>query len=149
MTSETLTNRVTAESEFVRVLTGEVARAVHDKRPYTVVAVVPQHWPGEDMREMLQVASSAVRSLMRREDVAGQLPGETLAIGLCDADSRSAEIFGYRLQGDLRLRSFHLRNTVWDHGYAVLGRDGSTARELLSAAVESAKSHRRRLADWP
>jgi hypothetical protein len=53
----------------------------------------------------------------------------------------------HRLQSELGVRSLHARTAVWDAGYACLPEHGETWRDLLSAAVDSARARRRRLAE--
>lgn len=137
------------KEDFERLLAHEVAEADADGRAYAVVAVVPQRLPGEGVADVVRAATSCVRDLVRDEDIAGRLDDEVLAVGLYNGDAIVARVFAHRLQGDLRLRSFHLRNTLWETGYAVLPDDGNTANALLRAAIEAARSRRRRMAEEP
>lgn len=146
MTIQDLDTWLYTSREFRRRLAEEVERAAGEGRPYTVVACVPQHLPGEGVSDIVRVAAGCVRNLVRHDDLAGRLDDEILAIGLPDTGADGARVFCYRLQGDLRLRSYHLRNTVWDAGFACLPEDGSTAPELLRAAIRAARTRRRRLA---
>ncbi|OGO49967.1 MAG: hypothetical protein A2148_07650 [Chloroflexi bacterium RBG_16_68_14] len=146
MITQELTTWLYTSREFRRRLTEEVERAAREERPYTVVACVPQHLPGEGVGDIVRVAADCVHNLVRDDDLAGRLDDDILAIGLPDTDADGARVFCYRLQGDLRLRSYHLRNTVWDADFACLPEDGSPAEELLQAAIKAAKTRRRRLA---
>jgi hypothetical protein len=69
-----------------------------------------------------------------------------VGIGLYNGDRTSAAILAQRLQGDLRLRSAHVRSTLWEIGAACLPGDGTTADELVGAAIDAARTRRRRLA---
>jgi len=133
------------EEDFLHLLSQDIEKANQEGRPYTVIAVVPQHLPGEGIDDIIDVAANCLRAFLRDDDLGGRLDGEALAMGLPDTDATEAKVVSYRLQGDLRLRSFHLRNTVWEPGIATLGEDGSTAQELVAAAIEAALSRRRRL----
>jgi GGDEF domain-containing protein len=135
-----------AKQDFLRILTGEVAAALRAGRPYTIVAVAPQHFPGEDITDIMRIAAACVRELVRDDDIAGHVEDDIVAFGLYSGDCTSAAILAQRLTSDLRLRSFHLRNTLWEMGHACLPEDGSTAQELLAAAIDKAKTRRRRLA---
>jgi len=135
-----------AEPDFIRILTGEVADALREERPYAIVAVTPQHFSGEEITEVMRLGAACVRDLVRDDDMAGHVEDDIIAIGLYGGDCTSAAILAQRLTSDLRLRSLHLRSTLWEMGHACLPEDGSTAQELLAAAIESAKTRRRRLA---
>lgn len=135
------------EDDFKRLLAQDIERAKAEGRPYTVIAVVPQHLPGEGVDDVVEVAASCLRGFLRDDDLGGKLDANALAMGLPDTDATEAGVVSYRLQGDLRLRSYHLRNTVWEPGIATLGVDGETGGELLSAAIDAAESRRRRLAN--
>ena len=135
-----------AKQDFLRILTEEVADAAHHQRPYAVVAVALRHFDGEDISDVMRIAAACVRDRVRDIDVAGHVDDDTIAIGLHSGDCTSAAILAQRLQGDLRLRLFHLRSTLWEMGQACLPNDGSTARDLLDAAIDNAKTRRRRLA---
>jgi GGDEF domain-containing protein len=145
MPSVDLATGLLNKEEFFRLLTGEVDAAVREERPCAVLAVVPQHFPDEDMTDVLRVAADCVAKLVRDGDLAGHADDKIIAIGLYNGDGTSAAILAQRLQGDLRLRSFHLRSTLWDIGVACLPQDGVTAQRLLSTAIDAAKHRRRRL----
>jgi hypothetical protein len=134
------------QTGFPQQLEAAIAQALEHDEAYAVLAVVPQSLPGEDLGPILEVASHCVGNLVRGDDIAGYMEGEMIAVGLQHGDSTTAQVFASRLQGDLRLRSFHLRNTAWETGYAVLGRDGTTADELVAAAVDAARNRRRNMA---
>ena len=134
------------KQDFLRLLVGEVGDALREGRPYAILAVVPQHFPHEDMTDVVRVAASCVRELVRDGDLAGHADDLILAIGLYNGDRTAANILSQRLQGDLRLRSFHLRSTIWETGVACLPEDGITAQELLEASIIAARMRRRRLA---
>ncbi len=137
------------KQDFLRLLTGDVADAANEGRPYAVLAVVPQHFPDEDMIDVVRIAAASVHDFVRDGDLAGHVADEIVAIGLNNGDHTSAAILAQRLQGDLRLRSSHLRNTNWEIGAACLPGDGTTADELLGAAIDAARMRRRRLAAKP
>jgi hypothetical protein len=147
MTPIDLPTGLYAKDDFLRLLSDDVARALVHDRPYAVVTAVPQRLPGEGVAEVVRAAATCVRDLVRDNDIAGHLDDDVLAVGLSGADEQGAQVFAYRLQGDLRLRSYHLRSTIWETGYSVLARDGTTADDLIAAAVDSAKSRRRRMAE--
>jgi GGDEF domain-containing protein len=133
------------KQDFMRMLAEDIERAKAADRRYTVGAVVPQHLPGEGVADLVEIAAGCLRALLRDDDIGGRLDEEVLAMGLPDTDSTEARVVSYRLQGDLRLKSYHLRNTVWEPGMASLGEDGDTAEELLASAIDAAKLRRRRL----
>ena len=133
------------KEDFLRLLGEDIARAKAEERCYSVLAVVPQHLPGESVDDVVEVAAACLRDLMRDHDLAGRLDDGVLALGLRDTDSVEAGVVSFRLQGDLRLKSYHLRNTVWEPGVASLNDNGATTGELLSAAIGAAKNRRRRL----
>ena len=133
------------KEDFVRLLAQDIERARAEGHCYTVGAVVPQHLPGEGVGDIVEIAAGCLRELLRDDDLGGRLDDEVLAMGLPDTDSTAAKVVSYRLQGDLRLKSYHLRTTVWEPGMAGLGEDGETAEELLAAAIDAAKTRRRRL----
>ncbi len=146
MANVDLATGLLAKEDFFRLLTGEVAAAAREGQPYAVLAVVPQHFPGEDMTEALRVAAVCVRKLIREGDLAGHVDEEIVGIGLHNGDRTSAAILSQRLQGDLRLCSAHVRSTIWEIGAACLPADGTTGDELLAAAIDAARMRRRRLA---
>src|SRR3990167_10249214 len=123
MTNVDLATGLFTKQDFLRLLAGEVAVAAHTGRPYAVLAVVLQHFPDEDMTDVVRIAAACVRDLVREDDLAGHVDGEIIAIGLHNGERTSAAILAQRLQGDLRLRSFHLRSTLWEIGTAFLPDD--------------------------
>ncbi len=134
------------KQDFLRLLTAEVDDALREGRPYAVLAVVPQHFPNEDMTDVVRIAASCVRDLVRDGDLAGHVDDEIMAIGLFNGDRTAAAILSQRLQSDLRLRSFHLRSTNWETGVACVVDDGKSANDLLDTAISAARNRRRRLA---
>ena len=145
MTTRSLDATLYKNEEFERRLAHEVERAAKGGRPYAVLAFTPQHLPGESVSDAIDVAIECVRRLLRSDDLVGSLDGEIVAVGLRETDGTEAGIFAHRVQGDLRLRSARLRNTVWEAGIAILPQDGATAAELFGNAVHEAKTRRRRL----
>lgn len=145
-TTQDLDTGLYTSEEFERRLTEELKHAARDGRPYAVLACVPQHLPGEGVADVVEAATASVRSLVRKSDLAGRLGDEILAIGLPGTTATGARALAHRLQGDLGLRSNHLRNTVWEAGFACLPEDGLTTLALLPAAVEAARTRRLRLA---
>lgn len=137
------------EKAFLERLQGEMELADREDRWYTVVICSPQRLPGEGVSDILQVAADCIRNLVRDGDIAGRLDSDVLAVGLPDTGPDGARVFAYRAQGDLRMCSFKLRNTVWEAAHATLPEDGETWREVLDAAIDAATSRRRRLADQP
>ena len=133
------------KDDFLRLIGEDIERAKAEERCYSVLAVVPQHLPGEDVRDIVEVAANCLRALMRDNDLAGKLDDGVLALGLRDTDAVEAGVVSYRLQGDLRLKSYHLRNTSWEPGVASLHDSAQTTEELLKAAIEAAQNRRRRL----
>ena len=67
-------------------------------------------------------------------------------IGLRETSANRARVFAFRIQGDLRLRTRPMRNTVWETAFASGPEQGTSAEELLNLAIEDAKEGRRRLA---
>lgn len=132
--------------DFPQLLAAAIARALENDEAYAVLALVPQRLPDEDIGSVVQVAAECVDKLVRDDDIAGYLEGETIAVGLRHGDRTATQVFAHRLQGDLRLRSFHLRSTMWETGYAILGQDGMTADELIDAAIDAARNRRRTMA---
>ena len=149
MTKIDLPTGLYTKKDFERELGLGVQVAETRQAPFVVLAVVPQRLPGEGVAEIVRVAATCVRDVVRDGDIAGHLDEDILAVGLSNCDRGSAEVLAYRMQSDLRMRSYHLKNTNWEVGIACLPEDGSTADELLSAAIESARSRRRRLANEP
>ncbi len=82
---------------------------------------------------------------MREDDIVGLLDNDVLVIGLRETGANAARVFTFRLQGDLRLRSQPIRNTVWETAYATMPQDGDSAEELTLAAIHGAMNRRRRL----
>ncbi len=146
MTMQDLDTGLFTSREFERRLAAEVERAAADGRPYAVVACVPQHLPSEGVDDIVRVAASCVRNVVRDGDVAGRLTNSILAVGLPGTPADGARVFAHRLQNELRLRSYHLRNTVWDADFATMPEGGSASQELIQCAIEAAKTRRRRIA---
>lgn len=145
MTSK-LQLKLAEDAELGELLTAEVERARAEEEPYTVVACVPQTLPGEEISEIIQAGAKCTHDLVREGDVVGLLGGDIIVAGLVGTTPNLARVFAYRLQGDLRLATSHLRNTVWETAYACLPQDGETIDELMQIAVGGAKEGRRRLA---
>ncbi len=122
-----------------------VERAAVAGEPYTIVACVPQRLPGEDVTQVIEACVQHAHGLVRDGDVVGLLDDEVIVVGLRETGTVAARVFAYRLQGDLRLSSRPIRNTVWETAYATMPQDGDSAEELTLAAMEGAKNRRRRL----
>ena len=135
-----------SSESFEGLLAVEVQQAAREGRLYAVIACVPQQLAGEHVADVVRVAASCVLDLLRTGDLAGRLSHEILAIGLPDTDADGARVLVHRLKSDLRLRTAHLRNTVWEAGFACLEEDGTTSEGLLQAAIEAARGQRRRVA---
>ncbi len=146
MTRIDLSTGLYIKEDFERQLVLELRVAAVQQAPLAVLAVVPQHLPGEGVAEIIRTAANCVRELVRDDDVAGHLDEDILAVGLVNCDRTSADVLAFRLQSDLRLRSHHLRYTNWEIGVACLPEDGRTADELLAAAIDAARNRRRRMA---
>ncbi len=131
--------------ELERRLIVAVARAAASEEPYTVVACVPQRLPGEELAPVIEACAQHVGDIVRDDDIVGLVDDEILVVGLRETGTVAARVFAYRLQGDLRLRSQPIRNTVWETAFATMPQDGDSAEELASAAVDGAKNRRRRL----
>jgi GGDEF domain-containing protein len=127
---------------FKRQLAREVERAAREGYAYAVIACAPQQLPGEQVVDVVQVAAACVRNLLRTEDLAGRLTRDALAMGLPETDAAGARVLAFRLKSDLRLRTAHMKTTLWEAGFASLPEDGSTAEELLKAAIEAARNSR-------
>ncbi len=146
MTTQVLDTKLHMDEAFRRLLAGDVARAVEEGRQYAIVACVPQHLPGEGVADIVEIAAKCLQRLVRDGDTAGRINDHILAVGLPDTDPTEARVFAHRLQSDFELLSAHYRNTVWDAGFACLPPDGSTGQGLLDAAIQAARTRRRRLA---
>jgi hypothetical protein len=138
-----------AKDDFAKQLELELRVASVQRQHLAVLAAVPQHLPGEGVEEIVKVASSCVRDLVRDEDVAGHLDGDILAVALLNCDRANADVLAFRLQSDLRMRSHHLRNTNWETGVACFPEDATEPKELLEAAVSAARNRRKRIASAP
>ncbi len=146
MKTPDIDTRLQTSERFLFLLEQQVNRAARDASSYAVIACVPLQLPGEGVADIVATAAACVRNLVRADDLAGHLHDEIIAIGLPETDADGARAFANRLQGELSLRSAHLRNTKWEAGFASLPEDGPTAEELLRAAIVRAKGRRRRLA---
>ncbi len=131
--------------EIKERLMAEVERAIAVQEPYAIVASAPQVLPGEEISEVIQVAARCARDLVREGDVVGLVDGDIIAVGLSGTTPNLARVFAYRLQADLRLRTYALRNTVWETAFACLPQDGESSKDLLQIAIERAVTRRRRL----
>jgi GGDEF domain-containing protein len=146
MTQIDLRTGLFTKGAFERELAMELQVTGVHGAPFAVIAVVPQRLPGEGVAEIVRVAANCVRDLIRDEDVAGHLDEDILAVGLPNCDRTSAEVLAFRMQSDLQMRSHHLRFTNWEIGVACLPADGSTAEELVAAAIDAARNRRVRIA---
>jgi diguanylate cyclase (GGDEF)-like protein len=131
---------------FRRRLAANVEHAERSGLPYSIVACVPQLLPGEAADEVVQGVATSVRELVRRSDLPGCPGAEIFAVGLPETAEDGARALGQRLQSELSLRSAHVRSTKWEAGVACLPEDGLTSGKLLQAAIEAARTRRRRLA---
>ena len=145
MTTSDLRTALYIDEDFERALSEDMTRAAAEGLPYCVVACVPQRLPGEDVSNTVPSVAKASRSVVREADLAGLLGGEIMAVGLPDTGPADAQIVAYRLQGELGLRSARVRTTVWEAGIACLPDDGRLSDQLLGAAIDAARTHRRRL----
>ena len=127
-----------------RLMVG-VERAAVGGEPYTIVACVPQRLPVEDISQVVDVCAQYVGGIVRDDDIVGLLDNEILMVGLRETGANAARVFAFRMQGDLRLRSQPIRNTVWETAYATMPQDGDSAEELMLAAIHGAINRRRRL----
>lgn len=144
MTSK-LQLQLAQDAELQSLLEAAVERATAEQEPYTIVACVPQRLPGEEIGDVVQAGAKCAFNLVRDGDVVGLLNEEIVIVGLVGTTPNLARVFSFRLQGDLRLATSHLRNTVWETAYACLPDDGESCEELLHRAVEGAAQGRRRL----
>jgi len=112
---------------------------------YTILGCVPQRLPGEDISDVVAAVTQYATEVVRDGDIVGLIDGEIIILGLQDTGPNQARVFAHRLQGDLRLYSQKLRNTVWETGYACLYDHGDSAEELTLQAIENAKNRRRLL----
>lgn len=122
-----------------------VERAAVEDKPYTIVGCVPQRLPGEDIAQVVGACAQYVTGFVRDDDIVGLLDNEILMVGLRETGANRARVLAFRLQADLRLRSQTLRNTVWETACATMPADGTSAEELILAAVAGAINRRRRL----
>jgi PleD family two-component response regulator len=146
VTTLDLQPRLYTDDEFQHRLVEETEQAARDGRAYAIVACVPQHLPGEDVTDIVDVAAECVGEFVRGEDLAGRFDDEVLAIGLAGPSEAEAGVLAHRLRSDLRVRSYHLRSTLWEIGVATLPEGGLTAQELLASAIDAARNRHRRLA---
>ncbi len=126
-----------------------VERAAVAGESYAIVACVPQRLPGEDIAPVIEACVQNAHELVRDDDIVGLVDNEILVVGLRETGTVAARVFAYRLQGDLRLSSRPIRNTVWETAYATMPQDGDSAEELTLAAIEGVKNRRRRLGNRP
>ena len=131
-----------------RTIHGHIERAIKENQPYAVVALLPQLLPGEEVGEFVKQSGEHLREFVRGEDCAGLIAEGVLAIGLSEADATSAQVAAHRVKTDLGLRTQHIRNTIWESGFACLPEDGLTADQLVGAAIEAARAHRRTFSVW-
>ena len=132
-----------AGEAFERLLADEVERADAGSYPFSIIACVPYRLPGKQAADVVRVAAACIREILRRDDLAGHLNEDILAIGLPDTKPDDARVVAHRLKSDLGLRTAPWRTTKWEAGVASLPEDGETAEELILAAIEAAKeSHR-------
>ena len=131
--------------EVERRLMVAVERAAVDGEPYTIVGCVPQRLPGEDISQVVDVCAQYVGGIVRDDDIIGLLDNDIIVVGLRETGANAARVFAFRLQGDLRLRSQPIRNTVWETAYATMPQDGDSAEELMVTAIHGAINRRRRL----
>ncbi len=146
MTTKLDTALYTGEPYMLK-LKREVEQAAKDQRPYAVLACVPQGLPGEIASDVVSGVAECVLGIVREQDMPGMPRRDIVALGLPETDSAGVQATAHRLQNELTLRSTPLRNTVWESGFACLPEDGLTAQELLDAAIRSARTRRRRLAE--
>jgi hypothetical protein len=146
MTHVDLSAGLYEQAEFERQLELELRVATVRETDYAIIVAVPQHLPGEGVADVVRTAAHCVENLIRDGDIAGHLDDDVLAVGLQNRDRVNADALAFRMQGDLRLASQHLRNTNWEVGVACLPDDGSTMEELLSAAIAAARNRRRNFA---
>ncbi len=122
-----------------------VERAAVAGESYAIVACVPQRLSGEDIAQVVEACVQYIGEIVRDDDIVGLLDNEILVVGLRETGTVAARVFAYRLQGDLRLRSQPIRNTVWETAFATMPQDGDSSEELTLAAIAGAMSRRRRL----
>jgi GGDEF domain-containing protein len=97
---------------------------------------------GEDVSDLLDAAEPALREVLREEDLSGRLTHDMLVVGLTGLSPDTVRSLSYRLKGDLQLRSTHIRQSVWETGYASMPEDGATPEELLAIAMRNARNAR-------
>lgn len=145
MTTPLTIRNVHTEAEFRKRLQVQVEEAASSGRLYAVLACIPQHLAGEDVTDVVSLATESLLGLVRDDDLAGRIGDDVLAVGLHETDFTGARIFAQRLQSDLGRRSAQLRMAVWDTGIARLPEDGMISRKLLDTAIDAARNRRRRL----
>jgi GGDEF domain-containing protein len=146
MTAQDLATESLTGSQLLAHLDREIDLARAEGGHYAIVACVPRRFDDEDVAAVMEAVLRCIRQLVRDRDVTGVLDADTIIAGLPDTDPTQARVFAHRVQADLGLRSYHLRNTIWDAGVASLGVDGTTTDELVPAAAVAARTRRRRLA---
>ena len=131
---------------FRQMLEVQVERAHRGRRPYTILACVPQQLPGEGVALVVAAGAWLAPGLVRNSDLAGLLHPEVVTIGAPETSAPGAQALAHRLQSELSLRSGLRHGVRWEAGFACLPEDGSTPQELLQAAIEAARTRRQRLA---
>ncbi len=138
---------LSADTDYVEQLQQAVEEAAAEQHGYAVMACVPDALPGEDSSDILDAAAGWLPEVIRSDDVPGRLGDDAIAVGLPGTDAAGAQVLAHRLQSELTLRSTRFRSASWDAAFACLPEQGLTADELLDAAIELARTRRRRLAD--
>ena len=129
-----------------RRLAEEVARATRYRRPFSLIACVPQALPGESIPQLVKQGGPFFRRLLRHGDHAGLLEGEVVAIGLPETPASGARVLAQRLRTELGVRRTSQGRRVWLVGWASHPDDGTTVEALLQAALEATKESRQRAA---
>lgn len=148
MVAERSTHLYTDEA-YVARLRRSVEEAAEERRAYAVIACVPNALPGEVTSDVFDAVANCVLGMVRDDDLPGLLDSDAVIVGLPGTDATGAQVLAHRLQSELTLRSTPFRNTVWDAAFACLPGQGLTADELLSSAIELARTRRTRLASEP
>ncbi|MGB2693927.1 MAG: hypothetical protein WBD55_01930 [Dehalococcoidia bacterium] len=131
-----------ANDPLIGDLVDAMDAAADGREHYAVIVCFPQKMFGEDVADVLHAAEPALRGVLRSDDLTGRISDDLLVVGVRGTTPDNVRSLSYRLKGDLRLRTAHVRQTVWETGFASMPEDGGTAEELLATAVLAGRNAR-------
>lgn len=130
-------------SWYLRVrLAEEVRRALRHGRPFSVIACIPQHLPGQENVQAVKSAGRQFSRLLRGGDLVGLTDDQCIVVGLPETLASGARVLAQRLRGELVLRTAHVSKQIWLVGRASCPEDGKSIEALLEAAIAGAKESR-------